>query len=140
MPFEAAVEMLATLVGVKVSKASAIRMTEAAGAAYVAIQEEAVAELEREAPPAPGCSEPMVMSADGAMAPLLHGEWGEVRTVAIGVATETAQSAQPAARCEDSAMTDSASGQAGKPLRAPEIHVQAISYFSRLTTADRQIN
>ena len=90
MPFAVAAQLLASMVGAKVSKASAMWSTEAAGAVYVTLQEEEVAALERQAPPAPRCRERMVISADGAMVPLLHGERGEVRTMAIGVVTGVA--------------------------------------------------
>ena len=85
MPFGQAVKTLETLLGVSPSKASAVRATEAAGAAYVSLQADEVAALEQKAPTAPAGAERMVMSADGAMVPLLHGEWGEVRTLAIGI-------------------------------------------------------
>ncbi len=128
VPFQVAVDTLAQLLGVRVSKASAVRMTEAAGAAYVAIQAAEVAALEQAAPVAPVGGERLIVSADGAMAPLLHGEWGEVRTVAIGVVPPAAAGPQPP--------------EVGEPL-APSLigtpaapHTQALSYFSRLTTAE----
>src|SRR5512139_1294466 len=84
MPFGAAAKMTAALLGVAVSEPTVRRVGEAVGAAYVALQSEQTAKLERDAPPAPAGAAQMVVSADGAMVPLLHGEWGEVRTVAIG--------------------------------------------------------
>ncbi len=47
------------------------------------------------------------LSVDGAMVPLLHGEWGEVKTLAIGVIEE--------------------------PAAAGEVHAREMSYFSRMT-------
>lgn len=114
MPFGRAVSTLATLLGVQISKASAVRAAETAGAAYVAQQTAEVAVLVRETPPAPAGAARMVVSADGAMAPLRGGEWGEVRTLAIGVVP--APAATPS----------------GAALRTTE----AITYFSRLTTAE----
>ena len=84
MPFAAAAKLAGKLFGVAVSAATVRRMGEAAGAAYVALQSEQSAELERCAPPAPAGAARMVVSADGAMVPLVGGEWGEVRTLAIG--------------------------------------------------------
>jgi hypothetical protein len=55
----------------------------------------------------------LVISADGALVPLLNGKWTEVRTVAIGE-VEKAEVAQD----ED------------------EVHVDHLSYFSRLSTAE----
>lgn len=72
------------MVRVPVSPSTAVRMTETAGAVYVELQSEEVAELERKAPPAPAGAEQMVFSGDGAMVPLLHGEWKEVRTLVVG--------------------------------------------------------
>jgi hypothetical protein len=114
MPFGRAVSTLATLLGVRISKASAVRATETAGAAYVALQTAEVAVLEQKAPPAPAGAARMVVSADGAMVPLRGGEWGEVRTLAIGVVP---------------APEERASGEA---LRSTE----TITYFSRFTTAE----
>lgn len=112
MPFETAVNTLATLLGSVVSKSSAVRATEAAGAAYVALQAEELEALEREAPPAPPAdSECMVMSSDGAMVSLLHGKWGEARTLAIGSVP---------------------SGVVG----VPERQTVEITYFSRLVSAE----
>ena len=110
----AAVSTLATLLGVQISKASAVRATETAGAAYVALQTAEVARLEQETPPAPAGAACMVVSADGAMVPLRGGEWGEVRTLAIGVVPAPEQL------------------PSGEVLRRTE----AISYFSRFTTAE----
>jgi len=84
MPFKFTAELLRDLLRVTVSKSSAARLTEAAGAAYVALQNEEVSKIEHEAPSAPSGSDKMVISADGAMVPLVHGEWGEVKTLVIG--------------------------------------------------------
>ena len=82
MPFTAAAKMTTALLGVAVSEPTVRRVGEAVGAAYVALQSDQTAELERCAPPAGAAR--MVVSADGATVPLVHGEWGEVRTLAIG--------------------------------------------------------
>jgi len=88
MPFAAAAKLAGALFGVAVSGATVRRMGEAAGAAYVALQSEQSAELERCAPAAPAGAARMVVSADGAMVPLVGGEWGEVRTLAIGTVSK----------------------------------------------------
>jgi hypothetical protein len=84
MPYEKAVEELGEMVGIQVSKLVGENYTEAAGAAYVEIQAAEVEELEAKMPPAPGGGEKMQLSADGAMVPLLHGVWAEVRTLVVG--------------------------------------------------------
>jgi len=112
LPFERAVELVADILGIEVSKIVALRHSEAAGAAYVALQEEETARLEREMPEAPKGAEKMQVSADGAMVPLLHGVWAEVRTLVIGEVSVT--------QAEQS---------------EPEIHAHKLSYFSRKVNA-----
>ena len=78
--------VLAAVAGDKASRARAAeRVTEAAGAAYVAWQTAEVAHLEREAPAAPAGLAKLFMSVDGAQVPLVGGEWGEVKTLVLGV-------------------------------------------------------
>lgn len=84
MPFAQAAEHLAFFWGVTVSEATVRRQTEAAGAAYVAVQTAAVERLVREQPPPPAGPACQQVSADGAMVPLVGGAWAEVKTVAIG--------------------------------------------------------
>lgn len=105
MPFAQASAALAQLSGARVSEATVRRETLAAGKALNVLEEQAVERLETEAP-APGTGSPwQQVSVDGAMVPLVGGEWAEARTVAVG-----------ALGCE--------SGR----LRASEL-----SYFSRMT-------
>jgi hypothetical protein len=84
MPFGKAAQTMQDLLGVAVSKSSAKRDTQAAGAAYVAIQTQAVEQIEREAPEEPEGMEQAQVSVDGAIVPLVHGEWVEVKTLVIG--------------------------------------------------------
>jgi hypothetical protein len=89
------------------------RLTEQAGARGAAAQTVQAKAPVREEPQAKAVPARLVMSADGACVPLLHGEWAEVRTVAIGEAEE---------RC-------TTEGE-------HEIHVGQLSYCSRLTDAE----
>jgi hypothetical protein len=82
------VESLADLVRVEVSESTVCRETEAWGAAYVDVQEEEVKRIERELPAAPQGPEKLLLSVDGAFVPLVHKEWAEVKTVALGVLEE----------------------------------------------------
>jgi hypothetical protein len=84
MPFEKAAEMFEDLLGIQMSKSLSARYTEGAGAAYVSLQTAEVERLEREMPSAPAGADKLQVSADGAMVPLVHGQWVEVRTVVIG--------------------------------------------------------
>jgi hypothetical protein len=114
MPFEKAAQFMSEMLGVVVSPATVTRCTEAAGAAYVRIQTEEADRIEQTAPAALVGAEKMIFSADGAMVPLRHGEWGEVRTLALG-------EVQAAIREQD----------------AWVVHTRRVSYFSRLVDARR---
>jgi hypothetical protein len=96
LPFRPAARMLAVFTGVTVSEATARRQTEAAGAAYVALQEAEATRLERDAPDPPAGPALQQMTVDGAMVPLLRAEWGEVKTLTIGTVV-TGNDGQPTA-------------------------------------------
>lgn len=83
-PFERAAQEVGYFRQTHVTEATARRQTEAAGAAYVAVQEQEVARLEHDTPPAPKGPEHQCVSVDGAFVPLVGGEWAEVKTLAIG--------------------------------------------------------
>jgi hypothetical protein len=112
MPFGRALEMVGDFLGIRVSQIVAQNYTETAGAMYVQMQEEEVARLEREMPEAVQGAERMQISADGAMIPLLHGLWSEVRTLVVG-------EVQPAVQ------------EKGEWV----VHTRNLSYFSRKVTA-----
>ncbi len=112
MPFEKAVELMEEVLGVEVSKIVAQNYTEAAGAAYVVLQEEEVAWLEEKMPEPKEEVDMLQISADGAMVPLLHGIWAEVRTLVVG----EVQSRKLA------------NGE-------KEVHTRHLSYFSRKVSA-----
>jgi hypothetical protein len=115
MEFDPAATLLAALTGAQVTEPTARRHTEAAGAILVAWQAQEVARLERECPPAAAGPAKQFFSADGAFVPLLHGEWAEVKTLALGeIGAPVYQEKQ---------------GEWVAPTRA-------LSYFSRLTDAD----
>jgi hypothetical protein len=111
MPFARAAAELARLRGVRISEATARGRTEAAGAAYVAVQTAQAVAIERDAPPAPAGPARQFLSVDGAMVPLVGGRWAEVKTLALG-------EIQPPAWDE----------RAGDWV----VHTTALSYFSRL--------
>ena len=108
MPFERATQMMECLLGVQVSEATTRRQTEQAGALAQAVQT-SQAQTNTEDVQAETAPARLVVSADGAMVPLLGGEWAEVRTVAIGEVEKAGQ-----AQGED------------------EVHVAHLSYFSLL--------
>ena len=83
MPFEKAVRMLERLTGVHTSEATARRQTYRAGEATLAVQQAPSSDL---APTSVDAAHPskMIVSADGAMVPLVKGTWAEVKTVVVG--------------------------------------------------------
>lgn len=111
VPFAQAAQLLEDFTdGSHVDPATVRRNTEAAGQAQVENQTRVVTQLEHECPPPPVGPAQLVLSADGAMVPLVGGEWAEVKTMVIG-------EVEPQV------------GPKGEPLA----HLHAISYFSRLT-------
>ena len=112
MPFQKAAEMLDDFMGIHVSRIVSQRYAEEAGAAYEHMQNEEVERLEKEAPRAKPGADKIQMSADGAMVPLLHGVWAEVKTLVIG-------EVQPGV------------DEKGEKV----VHTRKLSYFSRKTTA-----
>jgi hypothetical protein len=112
MPFQKAAEMLDDFMGIRVSRIVSQRDAEEAGAAYEQMQNEEVERLEKEAPRAKPCADKIQISADGAMVPLLHGVWAEVKTLVIG-------EVQPSVE------------EKGEQV----VHTRNLSYFSRKTTA-----
>ena len=99
--------------GSVISEATARRNTENAGAAYASFQEQEVERLERELPPAPDGPDMLLLSTDGAMVPLVGGEWAEVKTLVIGEMEQRVQS----------------NGET-------EAHAYNLSYFSRMIDSD----
>jgi hypothetical protein len=113
MPFERAVESLADTLRVRISEPTARRQTQKWGAAYVGFQEEEVKRIEQELPPAPAGPDKMLLSVDGAMVPLVGGEWTEVKTLVLGVIDEPVW--------ENNEW---------------KVHASELSYFSRLMEAE----
>jgi hypothetical protein len=87
IPFEPAVKLLEAFTGVCISKSNGRRLTELAGAELVKQEEERVIALERgEIEEPQEVAERLTLSVDGAMVPLVGGEWAEVRTMVIAEA------------------------------------------------------
>jgi hypothetical protein len=111
VPFGVAGRMLEHFVHTQVSEATITRLTERAGAAYEAVQEAQAACLHTAARPAAVQGPPLQqVSVDGAFVPLVHKQWTEAKTVAIGTV-------QPVERQADGTV---------------EIHTVDLSYFSRV--------
>jgi hypothetical protein len=114
LPFERVPRELAALVGVTIGRETVRRRTEAAGAALVAAEAAAVEQLGRTWPPPDGGEAGWYqVSVDGAMVPLVHGQWAEVKTLAVG-------------RLERRPRADGTG----------RVRATALSYFSRLADAD----
>jgi hypothetical protein len=87
LPFGKSAQLVEHLLRVKVSGSTGRRYTEAAGATYEALQTERVAQIEQRLPEPPLGPAQQLLSVDGAMVPLVKGEWAEVKTLAIGEVT-----------------------------------------------------
>ncbi len=92
MPFEHAARELGGLTRAVVSREVARRLTEAAGAAYVA-EQAAVEALEQRPTPEPTGPAVRQLSADGAMISLDGKQWVEVKTLAIGTVVQESSGA-----------------------------------------------
>jgi hypothetical protein len=113
MPFERAAKELEAFSQVRVSEPTARRTAEAAGAAYVAQQSAPVEAIERTTPEPPLGPPIQLLSVDGAMVPLVHQQWSEVKTLVVG--------------------------EVSPPVieqGAAVVHVTELSYFSRLAEAE----
>lgn len=108
--FATAATELAFHTGVEVHRTTATRLSEAAGAAAVRVQEAEVSVLLRDYPEPPARPESLVFHVDGAMVPLRHGEWGEVKTLAVGSLASALE--------KDGELV---------------VHTSELSYFSRLS-------
>ena len=109
VPFEQVPEAGAFFLGVPVSRDTARRLTERGGAALVAL-ETAEADVVLHATTLPAGPAVQQVSVDGAMVPLVGGQWAEVKTLAIGTVERTASGA---------------------------VRTTALSYFSRLCDAEQ---
>lgn len=93
--FAQATREFAWFTGVTVHWDTARTLTECAEAAAVTVAEHAVTAWEQgTAPPPPG-PDTLVFPVDGAMVPLVGGEWAEVKTLAVGEVTETSAAPRP---------------------------------------------
>jgi hypothetical protein len=108
VPFGQVPALLELVRGVAISRASVRRVTEIAGAALVAVEEAAAERVRIDLPPPPAGPLRQQVSVDGAMVPVVGGEWREVKTMVIG---------------------DLDAGAAG--------HAGRLSYVSRVQEADR---
>ncbi len=84
LPFGQVPALLAHFTGVTVGVETVRRLTEAAGAAQLPCEETELARIMREFPDPPAGPAVQQLSLDGAMVPLVGGEWAEVKTLVIG--------------------------------------------------------
>ena len=110
LPFAQASEQLYALLDIRISPSTVRQHTEQAGRGSLAVQTEQAKPLA--VCPEESPAERMVMSADGAFVPLVAGQWGEVKLLAIGQ-VEVQEAAAP------------------QPL--PSTSTTQVSYFARLT-------
>jgi hypothetical protein len=108
--FAKAARELAWFTGAQIHPDTARAHTEAAGALLVAYETSEAERILREQPMPPCAPDRLLLSVDGAMVPLVHGQWTEVRTLAVG-------EVQPPHKTAD----------------GPVVHTTKLSYFSRRT-------
>jgi hypothetical protein len=85
LPFGPAAQLFTAFTKVAMSESTVRRLTVAAGAAQVAQQERAVAAMEGgQQVERDEIAEKLAFAVDGAMVPLIGGEWREARTLVIG--------------------------------------------------------
>jgi hypothetical protein len=113
MPFARAAGMLEHFTRTRISESTAKRMCLRAGAAYVEVQTQQEQSIRRELPQPPQGPSVQQLSVDGAMVPLVGGEWAEVKTLAIGTVSEPEF-----------------------PGGKQQVHARDVSYFSRLADAE----
>jgi hypothetical protein len=95
LPFGQVPPLLAHFTGVQIDAETVRRLTEAAGAAAVALETEAVDAIERTLPSAPAGAAVQLLSVDGVMVPLVGGTWAEVKTLAIGTIDPAGATREP---------------------------------------------
>jgi hypothetical protein len=108
--FAKAARELTWFTGATVHADTARQRTETAGRMLVAYETAEAARILHEHPAPPCTPDSLILSVDGAMIPLVHGQWTEVRTLAVG-------EVQP-------------------PIASPAgplVHTTSLSYFSRRT-------
>jgi hypothetical protein len=108
MPFGQVPALLDLVSGVTVSRSSVRRITATAGTALAIVEQAAADQFRATLPPSPPGPLRQQVSVDGAMVPIVGGEWREVKTMVIG---------------------DLDAGKAG--------HAERLSYVSRILEADR---
>ncbi len=108
MPFKPGARMVEHFTRVDVSESTVRRATEGAGGAHVEIQRAAAQTLMKELPEAPPGPPVQQISVDGAMVPLVGGQWAEVKTLALGTVKQRVVKGEQ------------------------EVYAEEISYFSRL--------
>jgi len=112
IPFAKVGDILQELLGVVASEATLRRCTERQGSVYEAVQTAEVTRIETELPEPPQGPTKQLLSTDGAMVPLVGGEWAEVKTLVLGELEEPVT-------------------EGGERV----VHSTTLSYFSRLTDA-----
>jgi hypothetical protein len=95
LPFEQAPDQIAFFTGVTLSRESARRLTETAGAQLVAVEEADLTDLRAALPAPPVGPAVQQLSVDGAMVPLVGGVWSEVKLLTIGTVTPAAAERRP---------------------------------------------
>ncbi len=128
MPFGQAAAALAWFCGAAVGRETARRLTEAAGAALVALEDAEAARLAAERPPPPHGPRVVQLSLDGVMVALVKGEWAEAKLLAVGevVASRDASGAPVVRAVEVSYVARLADSEAFGRAALPELYRRGV--------------
>jgi hypothetical protein len=128
MPFGQAAAGLAWFTGAPVGRETARRLTEAAGAALVALEDAEAERLAAERPPPPDGPRVVQLSLDGVMVPLVGGEWAEAKLATAGEVVAGRDAAgEPVVRTVDvSCVARLADAEAFGRAILPELHRRGV--------------
>src|SRR5207237_1252823 len=119
---------LAWFTGAAVDRETVRRLTEAAGAALVALEDAEAQRLADERPAPPDGPPVVQMSLDGAMVPLVGGEWAEAKLATVGEVVASRDAAgNPGARTVGvSYVARLADSDAFARAMVPEVHRRGV--------------
>lgn len=128
MPFAQAAPALAWFTGAAVGRETARRLTETAGAALVALEDAEAERLAAERPRSEDGPRVLQLSLDGAMVPLVKGEWAEAKLAAVGEVVAGRDAAgEPVVRTVDvSCVARLADAEAFGRAVLPELHRRGV--------------
>ena len=137
LPFARAATVFTTFTQIPISESTVQRLTEAVGVAALALAEADVAHIQAVWPPVPPGPATMIVSVDGAMVPLVGGDWGEVKTLAIGTVPSAPVDPATAPRISDlSYCSRLLDAQEFQPATLGELHRRGMERAGQIVTVN----